>query len=148
MTDAPKRNIAKRPHSGPSREQKRPLSRRALIAGAVPVAAAATAAAGALAMQYSRTTQSPVIAVPADAASSPSVPTSTPPATPSAAATPRLEAAPRGTEEPTQAARILPNIGVPQGMALVASPRLPLPGVGPQDPWRLLTGTVPNWAEL
>jgi poly-gamma-glutamate synthesis protein (capsule biosynthesis protein) len=40
----------------------------------------------------------------------------------------------------------LQNVGVPEGMALVASPRLPLTGVGPEDPWRLLTGQVTNWA--
>jgi poly-gamma-glutamate synthesis protein (capsule biosynthesis protein) len=33
-------------------------------------------------------------------------------------------------------------------MALVASPRLPLAGVGAHDPWRLLTGGVTNWAEV
>jgi poly-gamma-glutamate capsule biosynthesis protein CapA/YwtB (metallophosphatase superfamily) len=147
MTDSPERSIPLLPRGGPARER-RPLSRRAFIVGAVPVVAAATAAAGALAMQYSRSMQSPVTAVPAKVASSPGVPTATPRATPFAAATPRAEAAPRATEAPRQVARALPNIGVPQGMALVASPRLPLPGVGPQDPWRLLTGNVLNWAEV
>jgi poly-gamma-glutamate capsule biosynthesis protein CapA/YwtB (metallophosphatase superfamily) len=33
-------------------------------------------------------------------------------------------------------------------MALVASPRLPLAAVGPEDPWRLLTGRVANWSEV
>ena len=33
-------------------------------------------------------------------------------------------------------------------MALVASPRLPLAGVGPEDPWRLLTGSVNHWGEV
>ena len=39
-------------------------------------------------------------------------------------------------------------MGVPDGMALVASPRLPLTGVGPDDPWRLLTGRVTNWGAV
>ena len=34
------------------------------------------------------------------------------------------------------------------GTALVASPRLPVAGVGPEDPWRLLTGGVTNWSEV
>jgi poly-gamma-glutamate synthesis protein (capsule biosynthesis protein) len=33
-------------------------------------------------------------------------------------------------------------------MALVASRRLPLAGVGPEDPWRLLTGRVASWSEV
>lgn len=151
MTDAPMPQPKPR-SAGRAARERRPLSRRALIAGAVPVVAAATVAAGALAMQYSRTMQSPVTTVPAKAASSPNVasPPGTPPATPTAmiAGTPEAVATPRSAEAPRQVAQLLPNIGVPQGMALVASPRLPIPGVGPQDPWRLLTGGVVNWAEV
>ena len=33
-------------------------------------------------------------------------------------------------------------------MALVASRRLPLGGVGPEGPWRLLTGSATNWASV
>jgi poly-gamma-glutamate synthesis protein (capsule biosynthesis protein) len=33
-------------------------------------------------------------------------------------------------------------------MTLVASPRLPLAGVGPEDPWRLLTGRIVNWSDV
>lgn len=33
-------------------------------------------------------------------------------------------------------------------MALVASPRLPISGVGSEDPWRLVTGQVGNWTTL
>jgi poly-gamma-glutamate synthesis protein (capsule biosynthesis protein) len=33
-------------------------------------------------------------------------------------------------------------------MALVASPRLPLAGVGPDDAWQLLTGGIANWSEV
>ena len=33
-------------------------------------------------------------------------------------------------------------------MALVASPRLPISGVGPEDPWRLLTGQFANWTAV
>lgn len=147
MTDAPERNTPRRRRSGSPRER-RPLSRRALIAGAVPVVAAATAAAGALAMQYSRTVQTPVTAVPAKVASPPSVPTNSPGKALAQASTPRTGSTPGATATPKQAARVLPNIGVPQGMALVASPRLPLSGVGPEVPWRLLTGATLNWAEV
>ncbi|MDP9365940.1 MAG: CapA family protein, partial [Chloroflexota bacterium] len=37
---------------------------------------------------------------------------------------------------------------VPPGMALVTSPRLPLFGVGPDDPGRLLRGSVADWRAL
>src|SRR5215210_6879742 len=43
----------------PTQRARRPLSRRALVAGAVPVAAAAVGAVGALAVQYSRTVEAP-----------------------------------------------------------------------------------------
>jgi len=33
-------------------------------------------------------------------------------------------------------------------MILAASPRLPLGGVGPEDPWRLLTGRAANWSDV
>jgi hypothetical protein len=33
-------------------------------------------------------------------------------------------------------------------MVLAASPRLPLSGISPEDPWRLLTGRVANWSEV
>jgi poly-gamma-glutamate synthesis protein (capsule biosynthesis protein) len=33
-------------------------------------------------------------------------------------------------------------------MALVASPRLPLSGVGPEDPWRLLSGEIGDWGAV
>ena len=58
-------------------------------------------------------------------------------ATPAPAATPTRASAPT-----------LANTGVPDGMALVASPRLPLAAIGPDDPWRLLTGAVANWGAL
>jgi len=38
--------------------------------------------------------------------------------------------------------------GLPAGMALVASPRLPLYGVGSADVAKLLSGAIPNWREL
>src|SRR3990170_2747425 len=76
-------------------------------------------------------------ATPARAASTPAVHS-----TPELAASSPIPAAPRPLM------RTLPNIGVPKGMVLVASPRLPLSGVGPEDPWRLLTGQLTNWAAI
>ena len=38
--------------------------------------------------------------------------------------------------------------GLPAGMALVASPRLPLYGVGSADVAKLLSGAIPDWREL
>ena len=38
--------------------------------------------------------------------------------------------------------------GLPNGMVLVASPRLPVSGVGPDDVMRLLSGEIANWAEV
>ena len=55
---------------------------------------------------------------------------------------------PRRQRNRREAARALPNVGVPDGTVLVASPRLPLAGVGPEDPWRLLTGRIANWSDV
>jgi poly-gamma-glutamate capsule biosynthesis protein CapA/YwtB (metallophosphatase superfamily) len=60
------------------------------------------------------------------------------PAEPNLAATPK----------PREPARSLRTVGVPEGMVLAASPRLPLTGVGPEDPWRLLTGRTATWSEV
>ncbi len=38
--------------------------------------------------------------------------------------------------------------GLPDGMALVASPRLPVSGVGPDEVWRLLSGEITNWSAV
>lgn len=134
-----------------NRPGRRPLSRRAVIVGAVPVVAAATAAAGSLALQYARKTEPPPAKAPVAAPSS---------ASPSAAAssTPRAQAAATPRTVPVAAtpaanasqanARSLPNRGLPQGMALVTSPRLSLAGIGPDDPWRLLSGRVDQWREV
>lgn len=146
---------------GRPRRQRPPLSRRAVIAGAVPVVVAATAAVGSLALQYSRTVQAPgsdprpVAASPAPTGS-PAAPDTPPPATPaSTPATPPSAVAPIATPDATPearqaagAGRVLANHGLPDGMTLVTSPRLPLFGVGPADPWRLLSGATGNWAEL
>ncbi len=37
---------------------------------------------------------------------------------------------------------------LPDGMALVASPRLPVAGVGPDDAWGLLSGAITNWSSV
>jgi poly-gamma-glutamate capsule biosynthesis protein CapA/YwtB (metallophosphatase superfamily) len=127
-----------------------PLSRRALIVGAVPVVAAAVGAVGALAVQLSRTVNAPGSSTVPQAPSTPEPATAvSSSATPfPAPATPARSSKPSPLVEPRESARALKNIGVPDGMALVVSPRLPLSGVGPADPWRLLTGTITNWSEV
>lgn len=149
MTE-PRRPNAKVSAPGPTRRARPPLSRRALVAGAVPVAAAAIGAVGALAVQYSRKAEVPGRGTTGAAPTTPAVATAArSPATPVLApATPTVSSAaatPVAQLEPMQELR---NIGVPEGMALVASPRLPLTGVGPEDPWRLLTGQVADWSEV
>jgi poly-gamma-glutamate synthesis protein (capsule biosynthesis protein) len=108
--------------------------------GAVPVVAAAIGAAGALGAQVLQTAQmppnaepiAPAAAVELSAQSSPQIVKSRlAPATP-----------------PREHIRSLPNRGVPAGMALVVSPRIPISGIGPDDPWRLLTGQITNWAAV
>ena len=149
MTD-PRKTNAKVSEPASTRRARPPLSRRALVVGAVPVAAATIGVVGALAIQYSRkaeapgresTEAAPTVAGAATAARSRVTPVLAPatPTEPSVAATPVAQ------HEPV---RELRNIGVPGGMALVASPRLPLTGVGPEDPWRLLTGRVADWSEV
>jgi poly-gamma-glutamate capsule biosynthesis protein CapA/YwtB (metallophosphatase superfamily) len=128
-----------------------PMSRRALIVGAVPVVAAASAAAGSLALQYSRSLDSSPPRSPVVAASSPSATESaSPPPRTHVASTPRAIAQVATPTDPasTAEARALSNRGLPSGMALVASPRLALAGVGVDDPWRLLSGQVGTWAEV
>ena len=51
--------MRKCPCPRPTRRARPPLSRRALVAGAVPVVAAAIGAVGALAVQYSRKAEAP-----------------------------------------------------------------------------------------
>jgi poly-gamma-glutamate capsule biosynthesis protein CapA/YwtB (metallophosphatase superfamily) len=134
----------------PKPRNQAPLSRRALVVGALPVAAAAIGAVGALAVQYSRTKEVPgtdatptvpAALAPATAVRSPAtpVPAAATPTKASASGTPAVSGDP---------VRKLRNIGVPDGMALVASPRLPLAGVGPEDPWDLLTGRVADWSDV
>jgi poly-gamma-glutamate capsule biosynthesis protein CapA/YwtB (metallophosphatase superfamily) len=121
-----------------------------VIVGAVPVVAAAIGAAGALAVQLSQKVAAP------ESEMAPVAPASTVPATAEplsatpfpAVATPAEIGAAATPEEPREAARTMGNVGVPEGMVLAASPRLPLAGVGREDPWRLLTGRVANWSEV
>jgi poly-gamma-glutamate capsule biosynthesis protein CapA/YwtB (metallophosphatase superfamily) len=155
----PDGQLAKVTVPGPTQRARPPLSRRALVAGAVPVAAAAIGAVGALAIQYSRTVEAPgrdsTDVAPSPPAPAPVVRTvATPALAPATPANSRASATPA---EPTESAtpveqreqaREMRNVGVPEGMALVASPRLPLTGVGSEDPWRLLTGRVANWSEV
>lgn len=128
----------------------RPLSRRALLLGSVPVVAAATAAAGSLAVQYSRSLESAPNGPVPPAVPTPAHVVATPPATPAATerATPGAPAATPAVVSSRPESKPLPNEGLPEGMVLAASPRLPLSGVGSLDPWRLLSGDVPDWAQV
>jgi poly-gamma-glutamate synthesis protein (capsule biosynthesis protein) len=125
----------------------RPFSRRALMIGAVPVAAAALGAAGSIAVQLSRSATEPAVETPSAGSRAAATPPSSA-ATPMAAATPQTTGVATPVKQTQRPIRALPNMGVPDGMALVASPRLPLTGVGPDDPWRLLTGRVTNWGAV
>jgi len=120
-----------------------------VIVGAVPVVAAAIGAVGALAFQVSQKVGAPGSEMAPVAPASP-VPATAErlSATPFPAATPAAINAAATPVDPREAARAMRNVGVPEGMVLVASPRLPLAGVGPEDPWRLLTGRVVNWSEV
>ena len=145
-----RRSITRTVGTGRTRRSRPPLSRRAVIAGAVPVVGAAIGAVGALAVQLSRTVEAPgsatavlASATPGPATSSSS--TATPFVAPATPANSSASATPPEEREPVQALR---NVGVPDGLVLVASPRLPVSGVGPKDPWRLLTGDVTNWSEV
>ena len=130
------------------RRTRAPLSRRAVVVGAVPVVAAAVGAVGALAVQLSRKVEAPRSET-APAAPSPGSPTADRLlATPSPAVATPAEDRVATLVPPLSTARPLRNVGVPEGMILVASPRLPLSGVGPEDSWRLLTGGVANWSEV
>ena len=132
-----------------AKASRRPLSRRAIIAGAVPVAAATVGAVGSLALQISRTAEAPGIRTPPMMSASPvATENITVPATPVVVEASPVPVGSPGIGSTPQSARSLPNLGVPQGMALVASRRLPLAGVGPEDPWRLLTGKTSNWAAV
>ena len=131
---------------GPKSRSSRPFTRREVLLGAVPVVAAAAGAAGSLALQASRTAQAPgtTVALSIDAS-----PAAVAPATPVATPTPTVVILSTRASTPVLTPRsALSNTGLPEGMALVASPRLPIVAVGSDAPWRLVTGGVGNWAEL
>ena len=135
------------PAPGLAKARRRPMSRRAMIAGAVPVAAATVSAVGSLALQISRTAEAPdVPASPKRAVSPDPTANASAPSTPIAVDASAVPAGSPSAGSAAQVTRSLPNLGVPQGMVLVGSRRLPIAGVGPEDPWRLLTRQVTNWA--
>jgi len=132
------------PGGGQSPGGRRELNRRAMLIGAVPVAAAAVGAAGSLAVQLSRANKSPATAAPAAIEATPTETATRPAATPQPVATP----APAGTPVATTKSTARSERGLPEGTVLVASPRLPLTAVGPDDVWHLLKGDVSDWAEV
>ena len=119
-----------------------------MVVGAVPVAAAAVGAVGALAVQLSRTVDAPRSETAPAAPSTPATSDRFSAAPSLAVATPAGASTAATPAKPREPARELRNVGVPEGMNLVASPRLPMAGVGPEDPWRLLTGRATNWSEV
>lgn len=126
---------------------KRPFSRRELVIGAVPVVGAAVAALGALAWQATHRTPvaaplSPTVPTPAPVAAAIATPQ---PETVVVAATPKPAAT---AATPAPQVRLNRAQGLPDGMALVASPRLPVPGVGAADLWKLLAGEITDWRAL
>src|SRR4051794_4675440 len=129
-------------------EARRAFNRRAILVGAVPVAAAAVGAAGSLAVQLSRTSTTPVTPATAAVVATPAETATRPAATPQGVATP---ASPVGS--PVAKAEQPPRMSttgreLPEGTVLVASPRLPLAAVGLDDVWRLLNGEIADWAEV
>lgn len=147
MTDSAQPAMASLP-TPPSR-RKRPFSRRELLIGAVPVAGAAAAAAGALAWQAMHRVPASVYVPPTElppATSAAVVAVASPqPEATEIVATPQLPAV---AATPTPLTRLSRSQGLPQGMALIASPRLPVPGVGPADLWKLLAGEINDWRAL
>jgi len=122
----------------PATPQGRAVNRRRLLAG---LGAAGVGAAGVAAVGLGRP------APPAAPAAGGATPTGSPFASP--AATP-VPATPLATPAASPAAARFRRAAapVPDGMALVTSPRLPLFGVGPDDPARLLAGRVDDWREV
>lgn len=136
------------PAKGGPRRAQRPLSRRAILVGAAPVVVAAAAAAGSLAVQYSRSIDAqPTALAPTAAPTSAAPVVATPQPPPGGTPSSEPSLAPVATPAATPATmHALSNEGLPEGMALVASPRLPVSGVGPEDPWHLLSGSITDWA--
>lgn len=139
------KNRRQKPKAAPSPAARRDFNRRAILIGAVPVAAAAVGAAGSLALQLSRATKSPATAAPAIVDATPTEVATRPEATPPPEATP-APAASTPVIVATTEARF--EDGLPEGTMLVTSPRLPLSSVGPEDALRLLRGEVSDWAEV
>jgi poly-gamma-glutamate synthesis protein (capsule biosynthesis protein) len=126
-----------------------PISRRAVMIGAVPVVAAAIGASASIAMQFRQAAEAPGAADELAPAQPPAIASTTATAsTPLPASTPQPAAATPATAREPRTRPPLSTTGLPEDMALVASPRLPLSGVGPGDPWGLLTGRITNWAAL
>nr|MBA3450530.1 CapA family protein [Chloroflexia bacterium] len=121
---------------------RRPVSRRAVLIGALPVLAAAIGAAGALAMQMARTARAPAPRM----ATTQSVFTDA--ATSATASSTPIVASVPATPSVSPYRRALENSGLPEGMALAVSPRMPVSAVGPDDPWRMLTGDVSDWSAV
>jgi poly-gamma-glutamate synthesis protein (capsule biosynthesis protein) len=112
------------------------------VVGSVPVFAAAIGATASITTQLSRRAEAPAAETPL------AVTTPLPPTTAAALASAQPVATPPAATPTVRQEPALPNTGVPVGMVLVASPRLPLAGVGPADPWALLTGRIPNWGAV
>ena len=126
----------------PESTARRRVDRRAVLLGAGALAVAAASAA------IGRGAPGNGSPPPRPAVRAVGIAESTPPSTPTApVASPparRVRISIGTAPVPTPA----PRGGVPDGMALVTSPRLPLFGVGPDDPVRLLRGEVDGWRRV
>ncbi len=152
MATTPNVSIASAPPDAPtpvrrppaaSRAGRRRVTRRALLVGATGagVTAAGFAASRILGGSSGRRPPAPkgLAAGPAPAPANSVAPTAgTGAAVPSAPIMQVSPPVPRGVGGQAAAT-------VPEGMALVTSPRLPLFGVGPEDPTRLLAGEIVDW---
>ncbi len=122
----------------PSGSHRHVLNRRSLLLGTGTVGlAAAGAVAGRLVERGGGAPATGTAGSPAVRPASPAPPAETSSRV-AAAASPRPSSSRGFASTPIKAQ-------VPEGMALVTSPRLPLFGVGPDDPARLLRGEVADW---
>jgi poly-gamma-glutamate synthesis protein (capsule biosynthesis protein) len=113
-----------------------------MVIGAVPVAIAAIGATTSISMQLARQAEAPAQDLRETTSGTPPVGAEQSPSTP-VTATARQQATPRPTATP-----FAMRSGVPRGMALVASPRLPISAVATDDPGRLLRGEITDWRAL
>ncbi len=137
-----------KPREGQQPDGRREFNRRAVLIAAVPVAAAAVGAAGSLAVQLSHSNKSPATAAPTIVDATPTEAAIQPAATPPPVSTPGLAASTPAVMAKQPTPETTAGRGLPEGTALIVSPRLPLSSVGADGAWRLLNGDVSDWADV